>query len=100
MTRRVCLVAVANDFLPTVLQRMPAGVVCTARQELFDRGITTIRLEGPGLPEWCNEPANGAAFALAATLFGGDGIMRFAPVDPATPKTFYERIQEQHGKPN
>ena len=106
MPRRVCLMAVANSFLPTVLENLPGGVVVMGRQEHFDRAVTNLRLEGDGLPEWCNEPPHGAPYAWAAAIFGGDGILRICPVQQSVPpiippgKSMFERIQEQHKFPN
>lgn len=106
MSRRVCLMAVANGFIPSVVANLPPNVAVAARQEHFDRAITNLRLEGDGLPEWCDEPAHGEPYAWAAAIFGGDGILRICPVHPIEPpflppgKSMFERLQEQYRHPN
>jgi hypothetical protein len=102
MTRRVCLVAVANDFLPIFLERLPKDVAVNGKLDFFDRAITTVRIEGPGLPEWCSEPSNGGKYVIAEPIIGGDGIMRIIKQDNEweNAKANFERIIEQYGNQN
>jgi len=97
--------AVANDFLPTVLQRLPKDVVLLGHQDCFDAPITVLKLCGDGLPEWCEEPKHGEHYRWAAGIFGGDGVMRFAPAQVMVPVqkmngSGFERIVEQYGNKN
>lgn len=101
--RRICLIAVANDFLPTLLPRLPQGMSVTAQRECFDKAQTILRIEGDCLPEWCNEPPHGGPFAWGAAIFGGDGLLRILPVSATIvppPASMYERLNEQYGWSN
>lgn len=104
MKRRVCMMMVANEVLPTILERLPAGVEMTAKQEWFDRAATTILLEGPGLPEWCEEPAQGGLYAWSAMIVSNDGVMRFVQASPVyvftKPKTIQQQLLEQYESQN
>jgi hypothetical protein len=98
MTRKVCLLAIANDFLPILASRLPKDVWVAGKQEWFDRAITTVRMEGSGLPDWCAEPAFGQKYAWGAVIVGGDGVTRILPAQPvqAQPqaKSDFQRIQD------
>ena len=100
MTRRVCLMACANDFLPTLLAQLPHGVGVVDWKEMFDIAARQLKLVGPGLPDWCEEPKNGGPYVWAAAIIGGDGIMRICPAQPIPQPdpqpTFYERIIESN----
>ena len=81
MSRRVALAAIANDVLPTIIARLPANVTVTAKVECFDKAITTIRLEGDGLPDWCAEQPHGAPYVYVGVSISNDGNMRMWPLD-------------------
>lgn len=102
MTRRICLISVANDVLDAVLERLPEGVVLTHRIEAFDRPVSTVRLEGPGLPDWCDVHPDGAIYAWGQAILFGDGSLGILPSPPAPmqPASPYQRILEQYGHPN
>lgn len=102
MNRRVCLMAVANDFLEQILARMPSYYNITGRQECFDRAVTVLRIEGAALPEWCDEPPHGGSYAWAAAAIGGDGILRLVNAGHAnaTGVSINQRIQEDYGHRN
>ena len=102
MTRRICLVSVANDFLDTFLLRLPPDVSVSSSIEQFDRASTIVRLEGNGLPEWCEEPSCGGQYAIALMLIGGDGKVRFVPAGHCKTEgqSVHERIVEEYSNPN
>lgn len=102
MARRVCLMAVANDFLEQILARMPSAYTITGRQECFDRAVTVLRLEGAALPDWCDEPAHGGSYVWAAAAIGGDGVLRLVNAGYAnvTGAGIHQRIQEDYGHRN
>ena len=101
--RRVCLTVVANDFVPLLVARLPNTVVVTAKTEAFDKAVSVLRLEGPGLPEWCNEPPFGGEFAKGAAIITGDSVLRLFPAPQDQPeqiKSFYERVLENYRSQN
>jgi len=101
MGRRVCLIAVANGVLPIIVDSIPTGVSLVARQEVFDRSATVLRLEGPGLPDWCEDPCDGTSYAWGAMAFSGCGIATIVPAGNQKPiASMQQRIAEQHNNPN
>jgi hypothetical protein len=103
MTRRVCLIAVANDILPNLLPILPKGVLLVGQKPCFDRSVTILRLEGDGLPEWCEEPSNGGIYEWASITVYMDGRVEWhhaTPIQPVSSTTSWERIQEQSVNPN
>lgn len=82
MARRICIVAVANNCVPLVKSRLPVGIWIARSEECFERAVMKLRLEGPGLPGWCEEPPNGAIFATAE-LSLDDGGCYLNPVPPS-----------------
>lgn len=77
MTRRICLVTVANDILGSIAERLPENIQIAAVRECFDRSCAVLRLTGLGLPEWCNEPPHGGQFATAMITYTEDGGIQF-----------------------
>ena len=106
MNRKFCLVAVANDFLHTLVNRLPQGVFVTGQQEDFGKAVTILRLGGPALPDWCQEPPHGGPFAWGAAIIGGDGVLRIVPAggqqQAERPGGWFnfERILEEYGRFN
>jgi hypothetical protein len=97
----VCLAALNNDLIFAVATRLPPSIRITGNRECFDRAVTILRLEGDGLPEWCQEPAGGGSFAWAAVFLGADGILRFFPAPATAPSsTLHDRIGQNYLNPN
>ena len=80
MSRRVCIVETTAENAPILKNHLPPGVKFTGERDIFDRdGGLELRLDGDGLPEWCELPHAGASFIHAvAWLAEDDGTMWFA----------------------
>lgn len=100
MDRRVCVMAVANDMLSILLPLLPGDVEIIDRMACFDRDTTILKLEGPGLPEWCKAPTDGSRYASASAIIGFDGILYFAPLPADGHPSALQRLQHQFGNPN
>jgi hypothetical protein len=102
MARKICLIPVANDFVPAIRALLPGSIIIAGAQEQFDRAVTILRLEGDGLPEWCVEPAHGGLIARAAVFMLPGGEIRFDKIQatPPPPTSQHEKIIEQYGYPN
>ena len=98
--RKVCMMAVANDLIQTLVARMPQDVWVSGKAECFDRAVTVIRLEGPGLPGWCGEPLNGGTFPYAIAEISTGGAVKFLQSPTPSSHTFYERLVENFANPN
>jgi len=87
--------------LQVVVSKLPTGVIVTAKIEMFDRDTTNIRLEGAGLPDWCEAPPIGEQFKIGLVLVGGDGLLRLVPFTPPKPPDgMYERVNRDFTNPN
>ena len=101
MIRRVCLLLVSNDVLSTFLAAlpsvMPPGVSLSGQQEVFDRAVTILRFEGPGLPDWCEEPPHGGAYAIAMAHIGQARLTFLRRNDPTTQSQAPPSPPERYG---
>ncbi len=103
MKRRICLMAVENAIVQSVAARLPDGVIATGIMPVFDRAVTILRLEGPALPDWCEEPPFGQQYAWAYGLIGTNGAMAFTPASPFAPTlpstgiTYEQMMQRLYG---
>jgi hypothetical protein len=79
---RACLTAVAKSYLPHFAAMLAeSGISIAAHQEILTAPIFVLRLEGDGLPEWC-QTAGDANYRWVSTLVGNDGMLRFMPCPP------------------
>ena len=102
MQRRVCMASVSNGCLDLLLHRLPDGVKEEGRRECFDRDVTILRLEGDGLPDWC-EATEGSTYVWATITINNHGTLKFFPSpDPNQDLGMgpQRRIIEQYGYPN
>ena len=101
MFRKVCIMEVSNDLLPTLLGKLPPDVRVADKHERLDRAATVVKLEGDGLPPWCNEPPDGGLFAQVSGVVE-DGVLRFVPVGVYNEYagSMHERIAEQYAGRN
>jgi hypothetical protein len=76
MSRRQCLVSISRRYEP-VFVGLLQNVSVVAREEVINAPIVILRLEGPGLPDWCAEPPYGQCYPWASTLVVNDGVVRF-----------------------
>lgn len=108
--RKVCIITVANGFLPVWSALLPPNIEIKQSIESFGLALTVVRLEGPGLPDWCTEPKTAAPYVWATAFIGPDGVMQFFP-SPALgsnpqqnqqPQNAmnYEWLLRQHKNPN
>ena len=95
---RICLVTVANDFLPLLIERLPPSVHIAGSRPMFDRAAVVLRLEGDGLPGWCNEPSNGGEYSWAMVNIAADDRLNVLPL--TLNKSVRQRIEEGFTNPN
>lgn len=79
VTRRICLLAIATDILDQAIAHLPPGVVVSGQCECFDRAVTLIRVEGDGLPSWCDEPPPGQQYAVGSIVIFEDCTALISP---------------------
>lgn len=86
---------VANDLVSTIVGMLPSGVMVADSRESFERASTVLKLTGPGLPAWCEEPPNGEEYVQASAAIG-NGTFTIVPCHNLWPpkRSAIERLLE------
>ncbi len=77
--KRVCIVQVTDKALPLIEKALPPNVKIAARREAFEYAGWELRLEGDGLPDYCDAPAEGDYYMRAVACVDSYGMLQFSP---------------------
>ena len=71
---RAVIVGCTKALVPSLIQHLPSGIHVADSQERFDAPWIEMRLEGDGLPEWCEVTSN-QFYARALVFIDGSGAV-------------------------
>jgi len=77
---RACIITATVANAPILKRHLPPNVTVHSEREFSGRPvIAEIRLEGDGLPPWCESPPDGALLMRATAELLEDGVVRLIP---------------------
>ena len=76
---RSCIIETTRENRPIIEAHLPPGVKVAATNEPFEMTTIMLRLEGDGLPAWCERGQTGDYFTRATVEILEDGKLWLSP---------------------